>query len=104
MRRSRRLPSKGSTRVKVFRNTLGLGPNIAVLALDISETGARLAVQEDLPPGHELEVYLEGPALQPFRCAARVTWSSKSEDGLFIIGVELHKPIPYPHLSALARG
>src|SRR5256885_2178544 len=43
----RRAP-KGSTRVTCRRGSLGLGPNLALSLLDVSETGARLLVKEPL--------------------------------------------------------
>ncbi len=103
-RRSRRLPSKGSTKVKAYKNALGLGPNIAVRALDVSESGVRLVLKEELPAGHEFEVNLEGPALQPFKCTARVMWVVKAEDGTFLVGASFQKYVGYAQLTDFVRG
>jgi hypothetical protein len=97
------MQSKGSTKVKAFRSALGLGPNIAIRALDISETGVRLVLKEELPERHEFEVILEGPSLQPFKCHANVAWCIKAEDGSFLVGAGFQKPVPYVLLSAMAR-
>lgn len=103
LRRARRMASKGGTKVKAYRNWLGLGPNIAIRALDISETGVRLVVKEELPDNHEFEVTLEGPALQPFKCLANVVWCVKAEDGTFLVGASFQKSVPFTLLSAMAR-
>jgi hypothetical protein len=103
LRRVRRLPSKGSTKVKAYRNALGLGPNIAVRPLDISEHGVRLVLKEELPTNHEFEIVLEGSTLQPFKCLANVVWCIKAEDGTHLVGASLQKHVPYVLLSAMAR-
>src|SRR5438128_2163012 len=53
-RHSRRQPPKGSVRAFCRKGTLGLGPNIAVRLLDLSEGGAQLVVSEELQPGQEV--------------------------------------------------
>ncbi|MBY0232505.1 MAG: PilZ domain-containing protein [Gemmataceae bacterium] len=102
-RRSRRQAAKGSTRVRAYRNALGLGPNIGVRALDVSETGVRLVLKEALPVGQEFEVEIEGPAMKPFKAAATVRWTVKAEDGTFLVGASFDRSVGYAHLSALVR-
>jgi len=101
-RRSRRMPAKGSTRVKAYRNALGLGNNLAVGLLDVAESGARLLLTERLADDHEFEVVLEGPGAKPVKVLAVVVWTVES-DGHFVTGVRFQKPLEYAALTALSR-
>jgi len=103
-RNSRRQAARGSTRIRAFRNALGLGPNIAVSVLDLSESGVRLLVKEDLPVGRELEVRIESSTFSgPKAVLARVIWCVATADGAFCVGARFDKPLPHRDLVALAR-
>lgn len=102
-RRSRRQTAKGSTRARAYRNGWGLGPNIAISVLDISETGVRLLMKEELPVGHEFEVNLEGPGSHPVKMLANVAWCIRAEDGNYCLGASFQKSMPYAALMALGR-
>jgi hypothetical protein len=103
-RRARRAPAKTNAKVTCRRGTLGLGPNLAGGVLDLSETGIRLVVREDLPPGLEIEVGLEGLGHpRPLRLTARVVWSVATADGRYCIGAEFRRRLTYADLHALAR-
>src|SRR4051794_13375694 len=103
LRRARRQQAKTNTKLKAFRNALGLGPNIGVRALDVSEMGARLLLKEALPVGHEFAIEIEGPSGKPFKAVALLRWIVKAEDGTFVTGTSFDKSVAYAHLSALAR-
>jgi hypothetical protein len=103
-RRSRRQSPKGSTRVRAYRNALGLGPNISAGVLDVSETGVRLLLKETLPIGQEFEVILESVAGSGFvKVIAKVIWVVKTADGQFCTGSEFTKSLSYANLQKLAR-
>src|SRR4051794_15721578 len=57
-RRCRRRKASGQLRVECRRGATGLGRNLAVCPLDVSETGARLVVCQTLHVGEEVEVLL----------------------------------------------
>jgi hypothetical protein len=103
-RRSRRQVAKSSTKAVVFRNALGVGNNIGQRVLDISETGVRLIVQEQMKVGQEFEMILQGPGSRPVKQLARIVWCVPSNDGTFCVGAAFQKPIPYSDLIALTRG
>src|SRR5436853_7296772 len=85
-RRNRRQAPKGSTTAYATRNALGLGPNISVCVLDLSEAGIRLLLKEHLPQGREFEVTLESAAANhPVKVLARVVWSIATADGRFCV-------------------
>ena len=102
-RRSRRQTAKSGTKLRAYRNPLGLGPNIGLRTLDISETGLRLILKEELPVGHSFEVEIEGPSMKPFKAVAILHWILKAEDGTFIAGASFDKALAYSHLTAMVR-
>lgn len=102
-RLSRRLGVKRSTRAQAFRNALGLGPNIALTVLDVSESGVRLQLKEELPVGREFELNLESPGGKPFKVEARVMWVVAAADGTFVVGARFAKLLPYAELTSLSR-
>src|SRR3954452_15779498 len=90
-RASRRQPPKGSTKVRATRNALGLGSNVAVSLLDLSETGVRLLLKENLRIGQEFELTLESAASRPVRAVAQVIWSIATAEGQFCVGACFQK-------------
>jgi len=101
-RASRRQPPKRSTKVVATRNALGLGPNIAFRVLDLSETGIRLLLKEELRIGREFEITLESAASRPVRTVAQVVWCVATADGQFCVGARFQKPISYASLQGLS--
>lgn len=101
-RASRRQPPKKSTKAKAYRNHLGLGPNIGVQLLDISENGIRVILKEELPLGREFELNFETPG-KAVKVHAKVVWSVPSADGQFVVGAKLSKSLSYSDLHLLAR-
>jgi hypothetical protein len=102
-RASRRHPPKGSTRAKATRNSLGLGPNVAVNVLDVSQTGVRLLAREDVPCGQEFEVVLESAASRQVKMIAQAIWSVATADGRFCVGARFTTPLTYAAMQALSR-
>ena len=58
-RNSPRRQPKRTSRALCVTGKFGLGPNVAVALLDVSETGIRLVLKTALVPGHDVEVGLE---------------------------------------------
>ena len=101
-RRSRRTASKTSTRLRVYRTAMGLGPNIASTLLDLSETGLRVVLKEAPTVGQEVEVNLESPTGRTSKSAATVVWIIPATDGTFVVGLRLQKTLTYTDLQALS--
>ncbi|MGL4553924.1 MAG: PilZ domain-containing protein [Gemmataceae bacterium] len=101
--RARRRVAKRSTKVRAYRNGLGLGPNIGLRVLDLSETGVRLVLKEELPVGREFELTFEGPAGTPVRLLGRVVWVVKAEDGTYCAGASFEKSIGWGELLSLSQ-
>jgi hypothetical protein len=102
-RRSRRQAPKKSTRVACYKGSLGLGQNLALTVLDVSETGIRLLINTELTPGQEVLVNLEGASPRPVKLPGRLIWSVPAGEGRFCVGVQFEKSLPYADLQALAR-
>lgn len=102
-RRSRRQAPKGSTKVRAYRNAMGLGPNIAAGVLDLSETGVRLLLKEELTKGKEFEVVLESVS-KSIKVIAEVMWTVPTADGQFCTGARFGKTLSFADLSHVSRG
>jgi hypothetical protein len=99
----RRLPKKAS-RFVCRSGRLGLGPNIAVGLLDVSETGIRLIVKTALEPEAEVEVGLQPiGANTPTNVIAQVMWCIPLADGNHCVGARFEKVLPYGFLLEIAN-
>jgi hypothetical protein len=99
----RRLPKKASKFV-CRRGKLGLGPNIAVSLLDVSETGIRLIVKTPLEPESDVEVGLQPiGAHKPTVVIAQVMWCIPLADGNHCLGARFEKLLPYAFLQEIAH-
>jgi hypothetical protein len=103
-RRSRRGPLKSVVRVECRKGSLGLGLNLAVKALDLSETGIRVVARDLLPVGAEVEVLLSGGgAAKVTRRLGRVVWSVALEGGNASAGIAFDKPLQYSQVQSFLR-
>jgi hypothetical protein len=103
-RLNRRQVPKGSMKATCHRGPFGLGPNIAVAVLDISESGAQLVVKEPLKPGQAVEVGVVGLGrLRPIKLPAVVVWCAAGADGNHLVGTRFERALSHADLLALAR-
>ena len=98
-----RLPPKGSTRARCYRGPLGLGPNLALSVLDVSETGIRVILSNEVRQGQEIEINLENVAHRPVKVLAEVIWAMPTPDGHFCVGARFQRHLAYADLRALTR-
>jgi hypothetical protein len=69
---------------------------VAISLLDISETGARLVVRQELKLRQEVEVELEAHGVNHLvKRVASVRWQLRLDDGAFCVGVEFEKQLVY---------
>ena len=103
-RRSRRCAIRGTTRLRVYRTALGLGPNIASALLDLSETGLRVVLKEPIAVGQEVEINLESAATgRMTKTTVIVVWVIPSSEGGFVVGLHFQKPLGHGDLQALTK-
>lgn len=101
-RRSLRHPARRTTKVACYRGSLGLGKNIAIAVLDVSETGACLVLNTSLQLHEEVEVHLTGATHKaPVKVLAEVIWSVEMKDGQYCTGVAFRKPVAYRDVQAM---
>jgi hypothetical protein len=101
--RAARQPPGGPTVARAYRDASGRGQDIAVAVLDVSEGGVRLLLREELPPGQEFLVSLEGPAAPPVTVIARLVWSVAAADANFVVGASFQAAICFADLVTPAR-
>jgi PilZ domain len=95
-RLSQRRVAKRRVKVTCRRGALDLGANLALLLLDLSETGVRLVVSGALQPGVEVTISLEGQSrARPLIRLGNVAWCMPTEPQSFCIGVNFQKRLPY---------
>jgi hypothetical protein len=97
----RRVP-RNSIRLQCRRGTLGLGANLAVRFLNISESGVQLIASDLLRVGDEVEIVLEGHGFRGvIRRVAQVRWACPIETGGSRLGVRFSKNISFRELQGI---
>ena len=101
-RASRRLSPRGQVRIECRKGTHGLGQNIAVQVLDLSETGVRLVVKSRLERGGEVEVIIGAASFTAaIKRIARVVWAIPTENERQAVGLNFSPPLDYPSFQRL---
>ncbi len=100
---ARFLPREGVT-VVCRRGTLGLGRDLALSLLDVSDVGARLALGDLLSRGDVVEVGLAAPDWPgPIARVGVVVWSKEADDGSCQIGVVFSRGLAASELRDLCQ-
>jgi len=103
-RTSSRRPPRGNVTIEVRKGSLGLGLNVAVLFIDLSEGGVRLVVNEDLERQQEVEVRISAYGMRkPLKTVGAVRWVMPLDNGLFCVGVQFDKRLPYRDVTTLFK-
>lgn len=94
-----RRPPKQSTRVVCYKGSIGLGRNIALSLLDISESGARLVLSAALKKKQDVLVEITSVnSVRPIKMSATVVWSMPTADGNHCVGLQFNKLLNYSEL------
>lgn len=102
-RRSQRRRPRNSVKIECRKGTHGLGANLARTLLDISDSGVRMILSQELPLKSEVEIIIGGYGMKgSVKRAAIVRWQLKLEGGLFCTGIEFQKHIDYRDWQNLA--
>ena len=103
-RASRRLAARASATIEIRKGSLGMGKNIALRALDVSERGVRAVVTAMLEKGNEVEILLTGHGIRkPIKRIASVTWVVALEADQYEVGFILDKALPYLDIMKFAK-
>ena len=95
-RRSQRGKARSSVKVQCRKGSHGLGADLALALLDISDSGVRLLITKPLDLMIEVEVLISGYGMKGLiRLLGNVRWQVKLETGQFCVGVEFQKRLAY---------
>jgi hypothetical protein len=102
-RASRRRSPRSSIRIECRKGSHGLGRNLVKRFLDLSETGIRLLLREELPVGEEAEILLEPRGTgKPLKRMARVVWAFTAGPDGYCAGLRFDKPLTYVYVQDIA--
>jgi len=103
-RLSARRAAKRGARIECRKGALGLGKDIAVSFIDLSETGIQLLVSAPLKRGDEVEVKMAALGGRQLKILGQVVWASPGlAEGIHCLGVRFDKRLPYATLLDLTR-
>jgi hypothetical protein len=103
-RSARRRGPKPTTKITCYKGSLGLGRNVAVSILDISETGVRLVVKSAFERNQEIEVgILSQHQNRPVKILANVVWCIPAADGNFCVGASFQRSLNYSDFLAFTK-
>jgi hypothetical protein len=103
-RQCRRSPLRSSVRVECRKGSHGLGPNLNVAAVDLSEAGLGLVVKAALEHGQEVEVLLMGAGLtRPLKRLASVAWSFPLESCCWRVGLTFERRLTFFEVQRFTR-
>jgi hypothetical protein len=103
-RASRRLPLRSSVRIECRKDSLGLGPNLATSAVDLSETGVRLVLKAPLEKGQEVEILIGCQGHGQFvKRLGNVMWSQAVPTGAYAVGVHFQKALAFLDYQNVTR-
>lgn len=101
-RSSKRKKAKGKVKVECRRGATGLGPNLALELLDVSQTGASLMVGPGLAIGDEVEIQISSTTMfRPLKLLGVVVRLGPQTANRFMAGVHFQKQIPYSDMNNL---
>lgn len=81
---------------------MGLGPNIGVALVDVSQIGACIVMKAELSPGEEVELALTGPGQnRPLKVNATVARTLDKSDLGWPTGLRFRRYLTYPELQSL---
>lgn len=99
-----RRPARHGTRVELRRGRMGMGPDLSVGVVDISQEGVRIRLKTAVCPGEQVEVALWPPGgLRSVRGPAVVCWCRPAADGTAQAGVRFRVRLTANDLNKLAE-
>jgi hypothetical protein len=103
-RASRRAPLRTTVKVECRKGGHGLGPNLVVTPLDLSERGVRLVLRAELPPGQEVEVLITGGGYsRPVKKIGRIVWSLPTGSDGHVVGIRFDGSVPFSDLQGMTK-
>jgi len=102
-RLSRRCKARSTVKLECRKGWMGLGANVATTLMDVSETGVRVVVSQELVLRQDVEIILAGYGMkQAIKRIGKVCWQLKLDDGKFCVGLAFEKRLPYAEWQSIA--
>ncbi|HVK14681.1 MAG TPA: PilZ domain-containing protein [Gemmataceae bacterium] len=102
-RTNRRRPVKSGATVTARKGALGLGPNVVLAPVTLSDDGISLRVNRELTKGDELEITLIPPGRAKFiKLMGDVRWCRAGAHETYVIGVQFRRRLRYVEVGELA--
>ena len=102
-RQSQRRKVRSTVKLECRKGSYGFGVNLTQKVLDLSDTGVRVIVNQELKLLGDLEVLITSYGMRAtIKRIAIVRWQVKLEDGTFCAGIEFEKRLPYRDWQVLA--
>jgi PilZ domain len=97
----RRRTLKKGVALTLRQGAMGLGPNLAVGGVEVSDDGIQLRVKAELKKGDEVEIGLTGIGRsKPMNMMADVRWCRAEEEGdTFLVGIKFRRRLGYADLA-----
>jgi hypothetical protein len=103
-RLTRRRAARGGARAEVRRGDLGLGPDVAVALVDVSEDGVGIRTKVEVQVDDGVTVGLGRPGGGKLLVAQGIVrWCRPEPDGRFRVGLALRRRLTHADLMDLAR-
>jgi len=102
--RKPRHQARPSSKVFCLPGGYGVGRNIALAVLDVSETGVCLRLREPLQQGQEVRVgLLPSEEVREVRTSGAVVWCVAADDGTHVAGIRFDRPLSFSAVQDLGR-
>jgi hypothetical protein len=102
-RKSPRRKMRATVKLECRKGSYGFGVNLTHTVLDLSDTGVRLIVSQELKLLGDLEVLITSYGMRDtIKRVAIVRWQVKLEDGTFCTGIEFEKRLSFRDWQILA--
>ncbi len=79
-----------------------MGPSMADVVWDLSQTGLCLVMNSEVKPGQELELKITSTSLNHvIKVNGKIIWVDSLDNNKFSVGVRFDENLPYQHISQL---
>lgn len=102
-RPSPRRKPRSDCRVECRKGSMGLGPNLAVSLLDVSQSGIRLVVKGSFSKGDETEIVLTGTGGKPIKRSAVAVWTLELPDGSLAVGFRFRQALTFTEAQQVSK-
>jgi len=79
-----------------------LGPSVADVVWDVSQTGLCLVMTSEMKPGQELELQITSSSLtQVLKLIGKIIWIDALDNNKYSAGIRFEETLPYQQITQL---